>query len=121
MSINNEELVKKLNGTDILQKRNIVIGHSIIFGAVSIFISMLWIIRIDVKFLRVEQISKVLEILKEFLFYVEIFSLIISILYFMLSIKKMIEILALIYEPRKKYSDKQTEDMKDKIFRRKQM
>ena len=121
LSINNEELVKKLNGTDILQKRNIVIGHSIIFGATSIFISMLWIIRVDVKLFMDGQISKMLEILKEFLFYVEIFSLIISILYFMLSIKKMIEILALIYAPRKKYSDKQTEDMKDKIFRRKQM
>ena len=84
LSITDDQLVKKLEGTDILQKRNIVIGHSIIFGAVSIFLSMFWVLRVNFNFLN----KRMLDIMKEWLFYIEIFSLVISILYFILSIKK---------------------------------
>ena len=32
LTMSDDQLIKKLEGTDILKKRNIVIGHSIIFG-----------------------------------------------------------------------------------------
>ena len=47
----------------------------------------------------------------------EIFSLVISVLYFILSIKKMIELLSLIHVPKKRYTNEQVEDMKNKIFK----
>jgi len=115
LSITDDQLVKKLEGTDILQKRNIVIGHSIIFGAVSIFLSMFWVLRVNFNFLN----KRMLDIMKEWLFYIEIFSLVISILYFILSIKKMIELLSLIHVPRKRYTADQITKMKRKIYKEK--
>ena len=119
LSISDDQLIKKLEGTDILQKRNVVIGHSIIFGAVSIFISMFWIMKVNFGFLGIFLNRKILNMLEEFFFYVEIFSLVVSILYFILSIKKMIELLSLLHVPRKRYSEKQIEDMKNTIFQEK--
>lgn len=116
LSITDDQLVKKLEGTDILQKRNIVIGHSIIFGAVSIFLSMFWVLKINFEFIEIFA-GKLAGILREFFYYVEIFSLIISILYFILSIKKMIELLSLIHVPKKKYTNEQIDNMKKKIFK----
>lgn len=116
LSITDDQLIKKLEGTDILQKRNIVIGHSIIFGAVSIFLSMLWVLKINLNFVEV-LVGKWIEVLKEFIYYLEIFSLIISVLYFILSIKKMIELLSLIHVPKKRYTNEQVEGMKKKIFK----
>ena len=101
-----------------MQKRNSVIGHSIIFGAVSIFISMFGVLRINFNFLRVILDEKIIDFLTEFFFYIEIFSLLISILYFIVSIKKMIELLALLHVPRKKYSDRQIEEMRKKILKK---
>lgn len=116
LSVTDDQLIKKLEGTDILQKRNIVIGNSIIFGAVSIFLSMFWVLKINLSF--IEKIAgKWTEILKEFFYYMEIFSLVISVLYFILSIKKMIELLSLIHVPKKRYTNEQVEDMKNKIFK----
>lgn len=116
LSITDDQLIKKLEGTDILQKRNIVIGHSIIFGAISIFLSMFWVLKVNFVFLDT-LIGKKAEILREFFYYIEMFSMIISILYFILSIKKMIELLSLVHVPKRKYTDKQVEDMKKKIFK----
>ena len=115
LSITDDQLIKKLEGTDILQKRNIVIGHSIIFGAVSIFISMFWVLKINLNFVEAF-IGERINLIKEFFYYIEIFSLVISILYFILSIKKMIELLTIIHVPRKKYTDEKVEEMKEKIF-----
>lgn len=117
LSITDDQLIKKLEGTDILQKRNIVIAHSIIFGSVSILISMFWVLKINLNFV-VNLVSNIIsENIQKFFFYIEIFSLIISILYFLLSIKKMIQLLGLIHVPRKKYSEKQIKDMKQQIFK----
>lgn len=118
LTISDDQLIKKLEGTDILQKRNSVIGHSIIFGAVSIFISMFWVLKINFNFLGVILDEKLIDLLTELFFYIEIFSLLISILYFIISIKKMIELLSLLHVPRKKYSDKQIEEMRKKILKK---
>lgn len=117
LSITDDQLIKKLEGTDILQKRNIVIGHSIIFGAVSIFLSMFWVLKINLGFVELF-IGKRVEIVKEFFYYIEIFSLILSILYFILSIKKMIELLSLVHVPKKRYTEEQIEEMKKKILKK---
>ena len=116
LSISDDQLVKKLEGTDILQKRNIVIGHSIIFGAISILVSMLWVLNINFAFAHKVLNARIIETIKEFLNYIEMLSLIASIAYFLLSIKKMIQLLAMLHVPRKRYSDKQIEDMKNKIY-----
>lgn len=115
ISITDDQLIKKLEGTDILRKRNIVIGHSIIFGAVSIFISMFWVLKVNISFLNGILGIKIIKELQEFFYYLEVFSLIISILYFLLSIKKMIELLELIHVPKQRYSEQQIEEMKNKI------
>lgn len=117
LSITDDQLVKKLEGTDILQKRNIVMAHSIIFGSISIFISMFWVLKINFNFFTYFLGNK-LEVIKEFLFYMEIFTLIFSILYFILSIKKMIELLSLIHVPKRRYTDEQIEEMRKKILKK---
>lgn len=117
LSISDDQLIKKLEGTDILQKRNIVIGHSIIFGSISIFISMFWVLKINFKFIENFIAKRIIGLLQEFFFYIEIISLLISILYFIVSIKKMIELLALLHVPKKRYSEKQVDNMKKKIFK----
>lgn len=119
LSITDDQLIKKLEGTDILQKRNIVIGHSIIFGAISIFFSMFWVLRVNFSFLNKFFDKEKIDVVREFLFYIEIFSLVVSILYFIISIRKMIELLSLIHVPRKRYTDEQVESMKRKIFKEK--
>lgn len=117
LSITDDQLIKKLEGTDILQKRNIVIAQSIIFGAISIFLSMFWVLKVNLDFLKLFLKNNMVKIMQEFLFYLEIFSMVISILYFILSIKKMIELLSLVHVPKKRYSDEQIEIMKTKIFK----
>lgn len=115
LSISDDQLIRKLEGTDILQKRNVVIAHSIIFGAISIFIATLFMFHINIDFQTNNIIQRGLLFIKTALFYLEILGLIISIAYFLLSIKKMIDLLSLIHVPRKRYSDEQIQDMKKKL------
>ena len=75
LTISDDQLIKKLEGTDILQKRNSVIGHSIIFGAISIFISMFWVLKINFNFLRKIFNEEIISMICELLFYIVIFSL----------------------------------------------
>ena len=49
--------------------------------------------------------------IREFFFYVEI-----SIFYFLLSVEKMIQLLNLLHIPRKRYSDKQVDELRKRIF-----
>ena len=120
LTMSDDQLIKKLEGTDILKKRNVVIGHSIIFGAVSVLISVFWVLKINLSFF-----SKIIGenrflLLKEFWFYVEVMSLVISIFYFLLSVRKMIQLLDLLHVPRKRYSDVQVEEMRNRIYGKKQ-
>ena len=55
-------------------------------------------------------------VIREFFFYVEIISLVISIFYFLLSVEKMIQLLNLLHIPRKRYSDKQVDELRKRIF-----
>ena len=116
LSVSDDQLIKKLEGTDILQKRNIVIGHSIFFGAISTLISVFGALGINLSFLNNIFGEECLALAGKTIFYVEIFSLLISILYFILSIKKMMQLLALIHVPKRRYSEEQIEEMKRQIY-----
>lgn len=116
LTMSDDQLIKKLEGTDILKKRNIVIGHSIIFGAISIFISVFGVLKINLSFFSGIIGKGCFGTLKEIFFYVEIISLIISIFYFLLSVEKMIQLLNLLHIPRKRYTDKQVDELKKRIF-----
>ena len=48
ISISDAQLIKKLEGTDLLNKRNVVISYSIIFGSMSIVASLLFIFKINI-------------------------------------------------------------------------
>lgn len=119
LSMTDDQLIKKLEGTDILKKRNIVIGHSIIFGAISIFISTFWVFRVNFSFLRILFGQRIYNLIKQFSFYVEIWSLIISIFYFLLSVVKMIQLVNLLHVPRKRYSQEQIDKLKEQIYGKK--
>lgn len=117
LTMTDDQLIRKLDGTDILQKRNVVIGHSIIFGSISIFISMFWVLKINLRFIMQVTGSEIYSFFKEFAFNLEILSLVISIMYFLLSIVKMIQLLNLLHIPRKRYSDTQIDKLKTQIWK----
>ena len=120
LTMSDDQLIKKLEGTDILKKRNIVIGHSIIFGAISIFISVFWVLKINLGFFLAIIGKKYFLVIREFFFYIEIISLVISIFYFLLSVEKMIQLLNLLHIPRKRSTDKQVDELKKRIFEKRQ-
>ena len=68
LTMSDDQLIKKLEGTDILKKRNIVIGHSIIFGAISIFISVFWVLKINLGFFSAIIGKEYFLVIREFLF-----------------------------------------------------
>lgn len=115
LSISDDQLVKKLEGTDILQKRNVVIVHSIIFGAISIFLALLFTLNINIEVIRGLIGEKTTKIFHSFCFYLEIVSLCVSIMYFILSIKKMVNLLAYIYVPKPKFNDEVIQELKQKL------
>jgi len=115
LSISDDQLIKKLEGTDILKKRNSVIAHSIIFGAISIFVSLFFLLDINFTWLSTIISEKVWELWNYFLFNIEILTLCVSILYFILSIKKMIELLSHIYIPKPKLTDELVEELKNEL------
>jgi len=99
ISISGDQLVEKLKGTDILIQRNTLISHSISFGAISILASLMFVLDINIPILE-----KLTVTIYEYLFIVEMLSLFLSIMFFLLSIKKMIQLLTYIYVPKKQYS-----------------
>lgn len=107
ISISSDQLIEKLKGTDILIKRNILISYSIVFGAISIFISLLFVLDFQVVIK-----GRIIEIWNNFLFIVEILSLILSVLYFLLSLRKMIQLLSYMYIPRERYTEEKIDRLK---------
>ncbi|MFV0344223.1 MAG: hypothetical protein ACK5JH_15275 [Anaerocolumna sp.] len=99
ISISGDQLIEKLKGTDILIKRNILISYSIIFGSISIFISLLFVLNIDI---GIDNLS--IQIFENWLFILEIVALFLSIIYFLIAIKKMIQLLSYIYVPKQRYT-----------------
>ena len=99
ISISSDQLIKKLEGTDILIKRNVLISYSIIYGAISILISLFFVLdlRLVIKGVSISFIS-------DFFFTAEIVALILSVVYFLLSLRKMIQLLSYIYIPKRKYT-----------------
>lgn len=115
LTISDAIIVKKLQGTDILPKRNIVIAHSIIFGLVSIMISVFFVFDFNVSFIGKYIQEDIKDFIRRWLFSVEIGALILSIAYFMLSIQKMLQILSRIYETKRTYSDEKVSNLKKQI------
>lgn len=110
ISISSDQLVEKLKGTDILIKRNTLISHSICFGAISIMASLLFVLNINMPIA-----SHLIDMFYNYLFTVEISSLFLSILFFLLSIKKMIELLTYIYIPKKQYTCDKIERIQEQM------
>ena len=119
LSISDDQLVKKLEGTDILTKRNTVIAHSIIFGAISISTSLPYVLNFNFDWARSLFGKSIWFYSKYFFFNLEILSLCFSILYFILSIRQMIKLLSVVYVPRPKLSDNDIDELKQKINNRK--
>ena len=99
ISISGDQLVEKLKGTDILLKRNILISYSIIYGAISIFMSLLFVVNINIS---IPTIAK--EYILNYFLILEMMTLFLSIIYFLLSVRKMIQLLSYIYIPKKIYT-----------------
>lgn len=110
ISISSDQLIEKLKGTDILMKRNILISYSIIFGAISIFLSLLFVVNIGI-----ENDNTIINSIVHFLFITEIVSMFLSIIYFMLSIRKMIQLLSYIYIPQQKYTCDKIQRIKEQM------
>ncbi len=116
LEVHNEKMAEKLKGTDILQKRNISISYSIMYGAISAFIAVLWVLRVNSSLInRLIGIGGV-SLLKDFLFNVEIISLLLCIICFMISSKKMIELVSIIHKPQNTIPDEQVQKYREKIF-----
>ena len=115
ISISDAQLIKKLEGTDLLNKRNVVISYSIIFGSMSIVASLLFIFKINIAGASIFKNSGVLFMCKNIVYTIEMISLLLSILYFMLSVKKMIQLLSHIYIPKKSYSKEKEEKIREQM------
>lgn len=107
IEVHDEKLIKKLKGTDILQKRNMSISYSILYGAISAFLSVFWVLRINVDLIKKIISTGGVDLLKEFFFNVEIVSLLLCIICFMISSKKMIDLVSLIHKPERKMSNQE--------------
>ena len=99
ISISSDQLIKKLEGTDILIKRNVLISYSIIYGAISILISLFFVLDLHLVIKGVP-----ISFIGDFFFTAEIIALILSVVYFLLSLRKMIQLLSYIYIPKRKYT-----------------
>lgn len=115
ISISDAQLIKKLEGTDLLNKRNVVISYSIIFGSMSIAASLLFIFKINIAGASIFKNDGVLFMFKNIVYTIEMISLFLSIIYFMLSVKKMIQLLSHIYIPKKSYSKEKEEKIRKQM------
>ena len=85
------------------------------YGAISAFLAVLWVLRVNSGF-----ITKIIgtggaSFLKDFLFNVEIVSLLLCIIYFMISSKNMIELVSIIHKPQKKMTDEEVKKYQEKL------
>lgn len=115
LEVHSEEMTRKLKGTDILQKRNTCISYSIMYGAISAFIAVLWVLRVNSGPVKMLIGTSWASRLKDFLFNIEIISLLLCIIYFMISSKKMIELVNIIHKPQKRMSDVEVRNYKEEI------
>lgn len=117
ISISDDQLVKKLEGTSILNRRNVAICKSVIYGAISIVTSIISFLNINMEIFP-STIQKIEQHIVSFGTTVEVVSLIFSIYYFLISIKLMIRLLRYIYIPKKRYSDEDLAKLKEQLNRK---
>lgn len=120
ISISDDQLVKKLEGTSILNRRNVAICKSVIYGAISIVTSIISFLNINVEIFP-SIVQRTEKHLISFGTTVQVVSLIFSIYYFLISIKLMIRLLRYIYIPKKRYSDEDLAKLKEQLNRKKQL
>ena len=114
LEVHSESIVEKLRGTNILQKRNKSISYSIMYGAISAFLSVFWVLRVNTDFIKLHLGIGVLKFLKGMFFYLEIISLLLCILCFLISSKRMIDLVFLINEPKTKMTEDDIKKFKEK-------
>ena len=86
------------------------------FGSISIFISTVWSLKIQMDFVAFIIGKELFLVIKEFLFYVESMSFIVSIFYFLLSVYKTMQLLDLLYIPKERYSSDEVRRLQKQIF-----
>ena len=118
LEVHSESIMEKLQGTDILQKRNKSISYSIIYGAISAFISVFWVLRVNINLIELHFGKGVVNLLQGVSFYLEIVSLLLCILYFLISSKKMIELVSIINEPQTKMTADEVQAFKDRTYQK---
>lgn len=111
-----KKFIKKLEETDILKEKNCIIGQCIVFGSISIFISTVWSLKIQMDFVAFIIGKELFLVIKEFLFYVESMSFIVSIFYFLLSVYKTMQLLDLLYIPKERYSSDEVRRLQKQII-----
>ena len=116
ISISDDQLVKKLEGTSILNRRNVAICKSVIYGAISIVTSIISFLNVNVEIFP-SIVQRTEKHLISFGTTVQVVSLIFSIYYFLISIKLMIRLLRYIYIPKKRYSDEDLAKLKEQLNR----
>ena len=117
ISISDDQLVKKLEGTSILNRRNVAICKSVIYGAISIVTSIISFLNVNVEIFP-SIVQRTEKHLISFGTTVQVVSLIFSIYYFLISIKLMIRLLRYIYIPKKRYSDEDLANLKEQLNRK---
>lgn len=113
IEVHDEDLAKKLDGTDILEKRNKAISYSILYGAMSAFLSAFWVMRVDLSPIKQIFSEKIALLLEGFFFNVEISSLLLCIAWFLISSKEMVELVSRIYKPHRKISEDELKKLKE--------
>ena len=116
LRISETKIIKKLEGTDILKKDNWIIRQCIVFGSISIFISMAWSLKIQMNFVASIIGKELFLVIKEFWFYIESMSFISSICYFLISMHKTMQLLELFYVPNERYSKEEVRKLRKQIF-----
>lgn len=118
ISINDNEMVKIIKKTNILQKRNILITLSLFCSSVAMICSLYFILEIDSTVLclignipSLKKVSKVYIVINNYIFCNEIWFLILGTSFFIASIKKMVELLNYIYKMPQKLSEEQKKDL----------
>lgn len=116
LEVHSEKIAEKLEGTDILQKRNISISYSIMYGAISAFLAVFWVLHINIDPANKLIGEGLVSLIKSFLFNVEIISLLLCIICFMISSKRMIELVSIIYKPKPNIPEEDVKDYQKRIF-----
>ena len=117
ISISNEEIIKKLRNTNLLEIRNRIIKLSIAFSACSMVVSIIYICGVYEGLLGA--VNAISEQIEYFYLYLDnmicifgIISFLVSVFYFIWSLIKMIDLIDSVYKSKNRYNKEQIERIK---------